>query len=149
MGARTMTVRLHCCGASMLGFLAEMALGKNDPGGDNCVMQIDSKTLDALARRLAQVVPPGLNSLGDELERNLKAVLQSSLKNLDLVTREEFDVQRGVLDPGATGAASGQVERAGRRPEPGIPISTRQAMEGIWGWQRHSAGPRQAWRLPA
>jgi BMFP domain-containing protein YqiC len=74
-----------------------MALGKSYPGGDNCAMQIDTKTLDALARRLAQVVPPGLNSLGDELERNLKAVLQSSLKNLDLVTREEFEVQRGVL----------------------------------------------------
>ncbi|MCW8845951.1 MAG: accessory factor UbiK family protein [Gammaproteobacteria bacterium] len=60
-------------------------------------MQIDPKNLDALARRLAQAVPPGLNSLGDELERNLKAVLQSGLKNLDLVTREEFEVQRGVL----------------------------------------------------
>jgi BMFP domain-containing protein YqiC len=92
-----MTVHAPYCGASISGFTAEMALGKSYPGGDNCAMQIDTKTLDALARRLAQVVPPGLNSLGDELERNLKAVLQSSLKNLDLVTREEFEVQRGVL----------------------------------------------------
>lgn len=75
----------------------EMALGKPGRAGDNCFMQIDPTTLDALARRLAQVVPPGLNSLGDELERNLKAVLQTGLKNLDLVTREEFEVQRGVL----------------------------------------------------
>lgn len=77
--------------------LPELVLGKSDPDGDNQPMQIDPKTLDALARRLAQAVPPGLNSLGDELERNLKAVLQSGLKNLDLVTREEFEVQRGVL----------------------------------------------------
>lgn len=75
----------------------EMALGKPRRRGDNCSMQIDPTSLDALARRLAQAVPPGLNSLGDELERNLKAVLQTGLKNLDLVTREEFEVQRGVL----------------------------------------------------
>lgn len=60
-------------------------------------MDIDTKTLDALARRLAQAVPPGLNSLGDELEGNFRAVLQSAMKNMDLVTREEFEVQRGVL----------------------------------------------------
>lgn len=75
----------------------EMALGNPGPPGDNCPMQIDPTSLDALARRLAQAVPPGLNSLGDELETNLKAVLQTGLKNLDLVTREEFEVQRGVL----------------------------------------------------
>lgn len=75
----------------------EMALGKSGRAGDNCSMQIDPTSLDALARRLAQAVPPGLNSLGDELERNLKAVLQTGLKNMDLVTREEFEVQRGVL----------------------------------------------------
>lgn len=80
-----------------MGELPDLLLGKSRVDGDNCPMQIDPKTLDALARRLAQAVPPGLSSLGDELERNMKAVLQSGLKNLDLVTREEFEVQRGVL----------------------------------------------------
>lgn len=60
-------------------------------------MVIDAKQLDELARRLAESVPPGLDSLGQELEQNFKAVLQSAMKNLDLVTREEFEVQRGVL----------------------------------------------------
>lgn len=74
-----------------------MPLGKVGEAGHNCSMDIDTKTLDALARRLAQAVPPGLNSLGDELEGNFRAVLQSAMKNMDLVTREEFEVQRGVL----------------------------------------------------
>jgi len=60
-------------------------------------MVIDPKNLDALARRLAEAVPPGLNSLGQDLEANFKAVLQSAMRNLDLVTREEFEVQQGVL----------------------------------------------------
>ena len=33
----------------------------------------------------------------DELQQNFKAVLQAGLAKLDLVTREEFDVQRAVL----------------------------------------------------
>src|SRR3546814_12509806 len=33
----------------------------------------------------------------EELQQNFKAVLQSGLSRLDLVTREEFDVQRAVL----------------------------------------------------
>ena len=60
-------------------------------------MMIDPKNLDALARRLAEAVPPGLNSLGQDLEANFKSVLQSALRNLDLVTREEFDVQSRLL----------------------------------------------------
>ena len=83
--------------AEKMGEFPDLLLGKSGGDGDNCPMQIDPTKLDALARRLAQAVPPGLNSLGDELERNLKAVLQTGLKNLDLVTREEFEVQRGVL----------------------------------------------------
>ena len=58
---------------------------------------MDSTTLDDLARRLAAAVPPGLTALRDDLQANFKAVLQSGLAKLDLVTRQEFDVQAGVL----------------------------------------------------
>ena len=40
---------------------------------------------------------PGLTALKNDLEQNFKAVLQSGLAKLDLVTRQEFDIQAGVL----------------------------------------------------
>ena len=63
---------------------------------------IDFNHIDDLARRLSSLVPPGLRGeatqdLRDELQQNFKAVLQSGLAKLDLVTREEFEVQRAVL----------------------------------------------------
>ena len=58
---------------------------------------IDLNYIDDLARRLSAMVPPGLREGRDELQQNFKSVLQSGLTKLDLVTREEFDVQRAVL----------------------------------------------------
>lgn len=60
-------------------------------------MNIDPRTLDDLARRLSESVPPGFAAVRDDLERNFRAVLQAGLGRLDLVTRQEFDVQAGVL----------------------------------------------------
>ena len=60
-------------------------------------MAFDPKSLDELARKLAEAVPPGLAAFGDDLERNFKAVLQSGLAKLDLVNRQEFDIQAAVL----------------------------------------------------
>jgi BMFP domain-containing protein YqiC len=54
-------------------------------------------SLDELARQLAESVPENLRSMGDELQRNFKALLQTGLDRMDLVTREEFDVQAAVL----------------------------------------------------
>lgn len=58
---------------------------------------IDLAKVDELARKLADMVPPGLKDARADLEQNFKATLQSGLNRLDLVTREEFDVQRAVL----------------------------------------------------
>ena len=58
---------------------------------------IDLSQLDDLARRLSSLVPPALREGRDELQQNFKTVLQEGLGKLDLVTREEFDVQRAVL----------------------------------------------------
>ncbi len=60
-------------------------------------MAFDPKSLDELARKLAEAVPPGLAALGNDLEQNFKAVLQGGLAKLDLVTRQEFDIQAAVL----------------------------------------------------
>ena len=63
---------------------------------------IDLGQLDELARRLSSLVPPALRQplsgeAREELQQNFKSVLQAGLGKLDLVTREEFDVQRAVL----------------------------------------------------
>ena len=58
---------------------------------------MDPKIIDDLARRLYESVPASVRDLQADVERNFKAVLQSGLDQLDLVTRDEFDVQRGVL----------------------------------------------------
>ena len=58
---------------------------------------IDLDKLDELARRLSSLVPPGLREGREELQQNFKSVLQTGLAKLDLVTREEFEVQRAVL----------------------------------------------------
>ena len=58
---------------------------------------IDLSQLDELARRLSSLVPPALREGREELQQNFKSVLQAGLGKLDLVTREEFDVQRAVL----------------------------------------------------
>jgi BMFP domain-containing protein YqiC len=60
-------------------------------------MAFDPKSIEELARKLAEAMPPGLAAFKDDLEKNFKAVLQSGLAKLDLVTRQEFDIQAGVL----------------------------------------------------
>ena len=60
-------------------------------------MAFDPRLIDDLARRLAGSVPESLLALRRDLEQNFKGVLQSQLASLDLVTREEFDVQANVL----------------------------------------------------
>lgn len=60
-------------------------------------MAFDPRSLDELARKLADSVPPGLTAFKNDLEQNFKAVLQGGLAKLDLVTRQEFDIQAGVL----------------------------------------------------
>src|SRR5688572_5082977 len=60
-------------------------------------LAFDPKSLDELARKLAEAVPPGLAALRNDLEQNFKAVLQGGLAKLDLVTRQEFDIQAAVL----------------------------------------------------
>ena len=60
-------------------------------------MAFDPRLIDDLARRLAGSVPENLVALRRDLEQSFKGVLQSQLTRLDLVTREEFDVQSAVL----------------------------------------------------
>ena len=58
---------------------------------------IDASILDEISRRLGTMLPPGLADAKEDFERNARAAVQGSLSKLDLVTREEFDVQTAVL----------------------------------------------------
>ncbi len=57
----------------------------------------DPKSIDDIASRLSDAIPPGLNTFKDDMEKNFRAILQSVLGKMELVTREEFEVQKGVL----------------------------------------------------
>jgi BMFP domain-containing protein YqiC len=54
----------------------------------------NSKTLDDLAMKIGKAFE---NSPAKDVEKNVKAMLQSGLAKLDIVTRQEFDVQKEVL----------------------------------------------------
>jgi len=57
----------------------------------------DPKFFDDLSRKLADSLPPGVSALREDVEHNLRSALEAALRRLDLVTREEFEVQRAVL----------------------------------------------------
>lgn len=69
---------------------------------------IDARLFDEVASKLGGLLPPGVADLKTDFETNAKAVLQSTLDKMDLVTREEFDVQKEVL--GKTRARLAELE---------------------------------------
>ncbi|MFC3095406.1 accessory factor UbiK family protein [Alteromonas sediminis] len=58
---------------------------------------LDPKKLEEIAKQISDSIPPGVKNMAEEVEGKVKQVLQSQLSKLDLVTREEFDVQTQVL----------------------------------------------------
>ena len=58
---------------------------------------MSDESIAGLARKLADAVPEGVRSLQKDLEEHFRSVLQAGLGRLDLVTREEFEVQEAVL----------------------------------------------------
>ncbi|WP_099289515.1 ubiquinone biosynthesis accessory factor UbiK [Erwinia amylovora] len=53
--------------------------------------------MEQLARQVHDAMPKGIRDLGDDVEKKIRQTLQSQLTRLDLVNREEFDVQTQVL----------------------------------------------------
>jgi hypothetical protein len=58
---------------------------------------ITGRSIDELARSLVGLIPPGMDKAAADVEQSMKATLMAGLRKLDLVTREEFEVQRAVL----------------------------------------------------
>ncbi|HEY3487791.1 MAG TPA: accessory factor UbiK family protein [Gammaproteobacteria bacterium] len=58
---------------------------------------INPQLLNELAQKISNLLPADVTALKQDLEKNIRALLQSTFQKLDLVTREEFDVQTAVL----------------------------------------------------
>ena len=59
---------------------------------------MDKSVIDELAGKLADAVPSELQGLRDDIRHNFRGLLTAGLDKMDLVTREEFEVQRKVLE---------------------------------------------------
>ncbi|MCF6194709.1 MAG: accessory factor UbiK family protein [Kangiellaceae bacterium] len=58
---------------------------------------LDAKKIEEFAEKFSQSIPPGARAFKEDMEKSFKQVLQSAIAKMDLVTREEFDVQKKVL----------------------------------------------------
>lgn len=54
--------------------------------------------IDDLSRRIAESLPPGARELQRDVQKNVRAMLHTTFSHLDLVTREEFEIQTRVLE---------------------------------------------------
>lgn len=59
---------------------------------------MDPKHLDDLSRSFLDSLPPGLRVLKEDASRNLQASLQAALSRMNLVSREDFEIQSRVLE---------------------------------------------------
>mgnify|MGYP006290413225 CR=1 FL=1 len=55
---------------------------------------MDNRVIDEINQKIRELLA---NTPAADMQKNLRALLQSVFARLDLVTREEFDVQREVL----------------------------------------------------
>ncbi len=58
---------------------------------------IDKNVIDELGRKISDMLPVGVGQLQADVEANIRALLQATLSKMNLVTREEFDVQTELL----------------------------------------------------
>ena len=58
---------------------------------------INAQLIDEIANKLTDAMPQGVTDLQDDVEKNVRAVLQNTFTKFNLVSREEFEVQSRVL----------------------------------------------------
>jgi BMFP domain-containing protein YqiC len=67
-----------------------------------CIMELPNKkdieaSIHQAIQQAAKLVPDDMTRFQEDVEKNLKAALQSAFSNMDLVSREEFDIQSELL----------------------------------------------------
>ena len=60
-------------------------------------MRPDFQTIDEITRKLAAAVPEELKTARAEMHEQFRAILEATFNRMDLVTREEFEIQKKVL----------------------------------------------------
>ena len=58
---------------------------------------ISAKKIEEIAKQVTDSIPPSVKNMASDFEDKAKSVLQSKLSQLDVVSREEFDIQTQVL----------------------------------------------------
>ncbi len=58
---------------------------------------LDNQTINRLSDKINQLLPPELRQVKSDFDTRLKSLLQQKLSELEFVSREEFDIQSGVL----------------------------------------------------
>lgn len=59
---------------------------------------IDPKAIDELIQRVSGLLPESASRMQDDVEKNLKGTVSGIFQKMDLVTREEYEVQAALLD---------------------------------------------------
>lgn len=58
---------------------------------------VNAQQLESFVEAITQVLPPGLGKIPENMQQNLKQTLSVQFEKLDLVSRQEFDIQKAVL----------------------------------------------------
>jgi len=59
---------------------------------------VNRDTINELTRKITSLLPENVQQMQDDLESNIHTLLQNTLSKMNLVTREEFDVQTALLE---------------------------------------------------
>lgn len=78
-------------GSALMGVRLEQIQDQED------FSMLDPKNLDELAAKLNNAIPESLRTAQHDLEKTLRAGLQGAMQRLDIVSREEFEVQSQLL----------------------------------------------------
>jgi len=57
----------------------------------------NDRKIETLVKQITDALPVDLHQAKADMEKNLKAIISAGLAKMDLVTREEFDVQAELL----------------------------------------------------
>ncbi len=60
-------------------------------------MMINQQTIEEFIVQVTKLIPEDMNQLRKDIENNLRAAAKAGFRKMDLVTREEFDIQTEVL----------------------------------------------------
>ncbi|HIE40355.1 MAG TPA: accessory factor UbiK family protein [Thiomicrorhabdus sp.] len=58
---------------------------------------LNPSQLEEMAKKIAEIIPQGVGNVPSGIKEQVKVIVSRSLEKMDLVSREEFDIQAAVL----------------------------------------------------